>query len=191
MLRLRANAEGDVLGLLVRPYSTEAGSVLDRKWISIHSSPPWRETDLPALVRHRSGRGECVYSAADLECVESEANGRLLLHLIRDLLGDRPAWGADAHPCVRMTVFHQADRGRLRVALLNRQEQTPVIPVRDLTFHLRPPEGCRFVGLTHIPDGVDVPFTADPDGRLHAAVPELDLFAMFVAEYGPAEGEAP
>ena len=183
MLRLRAEAEGDVLALLVRPSSAQPGSVFDREWISIHSSPPWEQTTIPALVRHAYGRGECIYSAADVERVTSEGNDRLLAHLIRGLLGDDPAWGADAHPCVRMAVFHQADRQRLRVCLLNRQEQTPAVPVRNVSFHLRAPEGRRFARLIRVPDQAEVPFTVDTDGRLHAAVDPLDLFAMLAAEY--------
>ncbi|MDD5706019.1 MAG: alpha-L-fucosidase [Kiritimatiellae bacterium] len=183
MLRLREKCEGKPLAFLVRSFANEGGTVFDNKWISIHTFPPWEETGVPMMVRNRYGHGECVYCAADIEVVNNEANERLLLHLLADLSKDRPVWRADAHPCVRMSVFHQPELARYRVSLLNAQNRLPAIPVGQVTFRLRPPDGSRFVKLMRIPDSQSVPFETEADGTIVVVVRSLGLFDMFVAEY--------
>lgn len=86
-----------------------------------------------------------------------------------------------------MTVFHQPENRRIRITLLNRQDQTPPIPVRDLVFSVRPPEGFRFVRVLRVPDQIEAPFETDEEGCLHVRFAELVLLAMFVADYVPAE----
>ncbi len=103
-------AGGTALANFVLPYNREWGTVNDSNWASIHTSPPWRETDIPGIVENKFGAGRCIYSAGDIETVESEGNDRLLVHLIRSLASGPFSYEADTYPAVQMTVFHQIDR---------------------------------------------------------------------------------
>ena len=183
-VRLSGQATGEVLATLSLPYaSPQPGTVVDRAWASIHSSPPWEDTPDPALVRHAYGEGVAIYASAPIESIDAEANHRLVEHLFRDLLGMRPAYAAEAHPVVWMNVQHVAERNRFTVAFLNSQAQGPPLPVPHLRFTLRVPEGCRFTGLHLAPSMAPVPFAIDDHGDLKAEVRDLELFAMLVADY--------
>jgi hypothetical protein len=56
--RLRADFRGHALATLNVPFGYPArGTVNDRKWASIHSSPPWTDLDAPMIVENSFGAG--------------------------------------------------------------------------------------------------------------------------------------
>ena len=112
-----------------------------------------------------------------------EANHRLLEKLFRQLLGERPAYSADAHPAVWMNVQHQADRQAYTVAFLNHQSEDPPLPIPRLSFTLRSPPGTHFTRLLQLPERTPAAFTVDAHGTLQAEVTDLQLFRMLLAEY--------
>ncbi|MCC6581148.1 MAG: beta-galactosidase trimerization domain-containing protein [Phycisphaeraceae bacterium] len=183
MIRLKPRAEGEVLGRLTTMGYDEPGTIFNNRWISIHTCPPWEDTQTPALVRNAFGKGRCVYIAADIEGVHAPANDRLLLHLIRELSGDSLSFSAQTHPGVRMTVFDQPERSRYLISLLNAQEAEPVLPVPNVTFQLRPPAGKRFSRMISIPDMAEAPCRIDSRGAIDVTLPSLNLLAMFAAMY--------
>ncbi len=183
---LKIAQPAQVLATLNVPYGHPAlGSVAGKDWSSIHSSPPWTNTGAPTLVRHHAGKGCVIYSAADIETGESYAHDRLFIALLRDLLPCPPAFEADAHPSVWMTVFAQPQRGRWIVSLLNYMEELPVIPSR-VSIRLNPPSGYRFTGLQGLPDGELLAAHIDKDGALEAEIERLGMFAMVAATYKPS-----
>ena len=188
MMRLRPAADdssAEVLATLNIPYGhPRQGSVEGRDWSSIHSSPPWIDTRCPALVRNRVGEGCVIYSAADIESGAGAAHERLFIALLRELLPCPPAFQADAHPSVWMTVFDQPERGRQVVSLLNNTRELPVAPGRAV-ISLNPPAGYRFTGLTSLPGKVALQTQTDADGGLSAEIEPLGMFAMLAATYEP------
>ena len=183
-VRLAKRVDGEVLSTLTLPYSQQRGTVNDQAWSSIHSTPPWRDTDAPVIVRHRFGQGQAIYSATDLESLDGEAPGRVFLDLVLGLLGEGRSASAETHPCVWMSVRDQPDEGRLIVGLLNYPKQLPAIPIAEVPFTLRPPEGRRFTALKTLPiSGVPVEFSTDDSGRLRATALNLEALAMLAAEY--------
>jgi hypothetical protein len=183
MLRLRPQTEGEILATLSLPYgSPEPGSLLDHAWASIHTSPPWDDTEHPVLVRHAYGNGHVIYCGAALEAVESDVNTRVLAALVRDLLVE-PSYTADAHPAVWMNVMHQLENQRFLIGFLNAQSQLPPLPVSGISFTLRPPVGAHFTTLVRLPDEAPVPFELADDGTLHATAATLETFALLMVRY--------
>ncbi|MFA5206533.1 MAG: alpha-amylase family protein [Lentisphaeria bacterium] len=183
---LAGGPEGDILATVSLPYACpHPGSVLDQNWASIHSSPPWQDSTTPALVRNVFGQGVSVYAAAALEAVDCDASNRLVEKLFRELLGPRPAFSAEAHPAVWMNVQHVPERQAFTIAFLNSQTQVSPLPVPELAFTLRTPQGMAFTRLLELPGRTPVPFIVDAVGDLQATVQNLSLFRMLQAEYAP------
>jgi len=173
----------NVLATLNVPYAHPShGSVEGKDWASIHSSPPWTDTGLPALVSHRVGKGRVVYSAADIESGDGAAHERLFIALMRDLLPCPPSFEVDVHPSVWVTAFDQPDRCRIVLSLLNYADELPVV-TGQARITMNPPEGYRFTGLTELPGKQSLRIQLDDKGALLAELESFGMFAMFAASY--------
>ena len=182
-----ADEDAEVLMTVTLPYGGGRGTRDDQDWASIHSAPPWEDTARPAVVRHRFGAGEVIYSSVDIESAGGRQAGpsrRLFVDLIRLLLGRPPAFEADAHPNAWTTVFHEPEKSRFRLSFLNAPPDSPPLPVPLIRFRLAVPEGHRFTSLRRMPDGEELEFSLDADGGMEAEVRDLALFEMLSAHYG-------
>lgn len=182
-LRLAEQVAGNVLATLTLPYANEWGNVNEQNWSSIHSSPPWRDTQTPVIVENSFGSGRSIYSAADIECLESDSNEKLFMSLIRSLLEGPMSYSSEVHRSVWMNVFHQPEKHRFIVGFLNCQPQTPAVPIEKVPFSLACPEGRRFTKLTLLPEETALEFVASEDGRMSADAGCLRVFTLLAAEY--------
>jgi hypothetical protein len=186
MLEIAATEDAEVLMTLTVPYGGGLGTRDDENWASIHSSPPWEDTTRPAVVRHRFGAGEVIYSTIDLEGAGGRLAGgsrRLFVELIRLLLGRPPTFEADAHPHAWSTVFHERDESRFRLSFLNAPPESAPLPIPLIGFRLAAPKGSRFTSLRRVPDGEEVEFSLDRDGGMRAEIRDLEVFEMLSATY--------
>jgi hypothetical protein len=186
VLKVAAAQDAEVLMTLTVPYAGGRGTRDDQDWASIHSSPPWEDTTRPAVLRHRFGDGEVIYSTVDLEGARgrlADGSRRLFVELVRLLLGRAPTFEADAHPHAWTTVFHEPERARFRLAFLNAPAEAPPLPIPRIAFRLRAPEGARFASLRRLPGGEEVGFALDGEGAMRAEVRDLELFEMLSATY--------
>ena len=183
-LRLKEEAEGEVLATLTLPYaSPHPGTVNDQNWSSFHSSPPWEDTNNAFLVKNNFGKGKAVYCATDLESVNVEASDKLFIHLIKNLLEDEPSYSAETFPGVWMNVNHQPDKNRYTIGFLNYQSQLPAIPILKIPFTLFPAEGKKLKRLVTLPDEKTVDFILEKDGTLKAEAEDLQVFKMLMVDY--------
>jgi len=143
------------------------------RFASIHSNPPGRPTDQPEVVLNRFGKGRAIYCASPIETVESLDGA--FVRLVR-LLHDRFCFEADAPAAVELTLFHQPERNRYRLSLVNFQKDLPNIPVTEIPVRLSLPE--RVVRVVQVPDGRTIEHT-EVDGLVRFTVPRLETLAMF------------
>jgi hypothetical protein len=173
---------GSRLAHLALPYGNPRwGSVSDKSWASIHSAPPWTDTEHAVLVRNQLGEGTAIYSAFVLERASAAANRRLFGHLIRQLLGTELALSATARSQVWVSGYDQADNSRVLVAMHNYGVEQPA-PPEPVTVRVRAPHGREFTGATSGPGGTVL------DTRIDGGIAELDLemsheLAFFLVEY--------
>jgi len=183
-LRLKTEAEGEVLATLTLPYaSPHPGTVNDQNWASFHSSPPWEDTKNVFLVKNNYGKGKSVYCATDMESVNVEASDKLFIHLIKNLLEEEPSYSAETFPGVWMNVNHQSNQNRYIIGFLNYQSQLPAIPISKIPFTLRPDKGKIIKRLISLPDEKPVEFILEEDGTMKAEAEDLQVFKMLLAEY--------
>lgn len=182
MLKLQQVA-GQVLALRTTSLYEEPGSVVDQHYISLHSSPPWTDTSEPLIVHQHVGRGEVIYSAADIETVDAPAAGRVWLSLI-ERLADQP-WtlSVATHPCVWSNAFHQAERRRVLLLFVNYSSITPALPVPSLSFTLQPITTMPYRRLVALPSGNEIPSTRTATGAISGELLNLNGLQAVVAEY--------
>jgi hypothetical protein len=166
------------------------GTVLDRHWSSIHSWPPYTDTDRAVIAENAYGEGICVYSSFDVEATDAAANERLFVGIIRRLLGDRARVQARTHPSVWITAFDQPERGRMIVSVLNYPSDLPPVPVDDVVVTLRAPTGVRFTDVVRAPKGDPIEHTIDA-GAVRSTLGRVEEFAMIVANYASGETQPP
>jgi hypothetical protein len=117
--RVRAHGSAEVLGVLSLPYGYPApGTYEGQDFASIHSSPPWTTTLHPAIVRNRYGKGTCTYVIAPIEAIRTASAEATVTTLLRQVLPDGFSYEVDAPPNVWVTLFHQPERSRYLVWIL-------------------------------------------------------------------------
>jgi hypothetical protein len=143
------------------------------RFSSIHSNPPWQPTDRPEVVLNHFGQGQAIYCASPLETIESLAG--TVARLVRRLHGQF-RFEADAPAAVELTLFHQPERHRYRLSLVNFQKDLPNIPIVEIPVRLRLPE--KIVRIVALPG--DRPIAHhEAEGLVRFAVPRLETLAMF------------
>ncbi len=148
------------------------------RFSSIHSNPPWQPTDRPEVVLNRFGEGARDLQRSPLETIESL--GSTVAQMVR-LLDNQLAFEADAPSAVELTLFHQPERHRYRLSLVNFQKDLPNIAVTEIPVRLRLPE--KVVRVVQLPG--DRPIAhAEADGVVRFVVPRLETLAMCRGDRG-------
>ncbi len=147
------------------------------RFSSIHSNPPWEATSWPEVVLHRFGQGQVVYCSSVLET--APGLGDAFVKLLRALYSPY-RFEADAPAPVEVTLFHQPDRGRYVLSLVNFQKDLPNIPVDGIQVRLR--LGNAVVArVVQLPNGNEIEHRVE-QGTLTFVVPRLETLAMFAVD---------
>jgi hypothetical protein len=148
-----------------------------RSFSSIHSNPPWRATDTPQVVVHRSGQGQAIYSASLIEEIETlqESFVQLLRRFQHQF-----TFEVTAHPSVEVTLFHQPDRSRYVLSLVSFQHALPNLPVDGIEVRLRLAHRIRQV--RDLPSRGSLRFRS-AEGVVTFTAPRLRTLAMMALTY--------
>lgn len=113
-----------------------------------------------------------VYCASILETDEGLAP--TFIQLIR-LLRPQYTFEVVAHPAVEATLFHQPDRGRYLLSLVNFQKELPNLPVDGIEVTLRLPARVKSIAL--LPAGKPLKFR-ERAGVATFTAPRLETLLM-------------
>lgn len=177
----------EVLGTVTLPYGyPHEGTLEDRHWSSIHSAPPGETSALPAVTRNAHGLGRVVYAATALERSEHHVAVKTFQWLIADLLDGGPSFRAVTFDHVWLTVFHQPERHRFVLHLLNYPANLPPVPVRSVRIVIRCRPDMTWQCMKRVPDGMELALTESGPRHVVACLDELADYAMLVLEYCPS-----
>lgn len=174
-VRVIAGENTRVLAKITLPFTDPADA---RQFSSIHSNPPGIATDTPGLVMHPYGEGTAIYSSASLESADY---ARSIFTNTLGLFQQPYSFEADSPGCVEITLFHQAEKRRLVICLLNFQKDLPNLPVDGVTVRVRL-LGMVPGQLKLVPEESQVAYRYRGD-VLEFESPRLETLRMFVLEY--------
>ena len=171
--RVRALPGAEVLATTTEPWPAPQPT----QFASIHSNPPWMPTDNPEVVFNNFGAGRVIYCSSVFENVDGLKGA--FLRLLRRL---QPSFTfeADAPAAVELTLFHEPDRRRYRLSVLNFQAELPNLPVDGIEVRLRLP--VRVYGIRQLPEGKVVQHR-ERHGVVAFTLPRLQTLAVFAVNY--------
>lgn len=173
-LEVEAKEGTEVLGKIVLPYTDPADTKL---FVSIHSNPPGKITNYPAIILNNYGKGRAIYITGDLERIKYHQN--IFIRLIRSLYPRSFSFESDAPGSVEITLFDQKDNGRYIITLLNSLEEC--IPIREINVKIDL-NGKKPEKLLKLPEEKELSYKKE-EGRIEFNVAELKRFAAFALNY--------
>jgi hypothetical protein len=127
------------------------------------------------------GKGKAIWVAAPIESRREAVYARIITHLLRRALSGPYQFEVETHRSVEMTLFHQADRQRLLVSLLNAQTELPTIPV-GATVRVLVPGQRKPKRVLQLPDQKELAFERSGP-YVQFVVSPFKILAMAVVEY--------
>lgn len=161
-----------VVATITLPYTAPDSNAFS----SIHSDPPGRATQMPAVVIRSYGRGKVIWSALPIEGVEMEDYGEILLSL---LLGNKRDFAVrtDAPEDVEITLFRGGDEILASAVLLSDRVRERAVPSFRLSIKCeREPKAVRL-----LPDGAPIKFSYKK-GYVTFRARTLRIFDMYSIE---------
>ena len=172
---VRANDGAKVLGKITLPYSDPADPT---RFVSTYSNPPGISTEHPAIILNQFGKGRVIYVSGELE--NSETYRHVFINLIRQLF-DHFIFEGQAPQSVEITAFHQEERQRYLISLVNFPKDLPNIPVDNVRVKVRL-DGKKVRRLVSLPDEKKLSFETR-DELVEVEVPRLETFHMIALDY--------
>ena len=172
-LKIDVQSSAQILGTLVLPYTDPRDMDV---FASIHSNPPGRWTDQPALVMNEYGKGKSIYVAGDLE--NGDLYPDVVVRLLQ-LLSSKFCFEADAPSSVEVTQFVKSD-SRILLNLVNFQAELPNLPVEGIRIRVRT-GGRNVQSVGVVPGGAELDFDQTED-YVSFAAPVLEDFLMLAVD---------
>ena len=167
-----------VLATVTLPYTAPT----DEKFASMLTNPPGKPTNYPALVLHPYGKGKVLYSSGVIEIWNYDTQTQIVARLIQSLASRSWCVETDAPKAVDITLFHQPERNRYVLNLLNYQCELPNLPVYNIQLKVRM-DGRHPCKVRVLPEG-DVLEYQSADDQVIFVLPKLVNFCMIAIEYG-------
>ena len=164
----------EVLATRTLPWPAPDGS----QFSSIHSDPPWLQTDEPEIIFHRCGAGAAIYTSSLLENLATlEETYIRLIHKLHH----QYSFVVYAPACVEATLFSQPERNRLVLSLVNFQDDMPNLPIDGIDIRLSLGKPVQVVKLLPVGGEMRVHRRGD---EIAFRAPRLETLAMFAIELG-------
>jgi hypothetical protein len=147
-------------------------------WSNPPATTPGRD---PGIVINSFGKGKAIWVAAPIESRVESVYANLVVHLLQRVLPRPYHFEMEANRAVEMTLFHQADKHRLLVGLLNMQAEIPTIPVGG-TVRVHVPAGGTLKRVLSLPEQKEIPFQK-AGSYIQFDVAPFKILKMALVEY--------
>jgi hypothetical protein len=153
------------------------------RFVSIHSDPPCKPTDLPGVVCHSFGAGRSIWIAAPLEDHAQHLHRTVFLAMIGHLASGPWSFEVSAPPAVEALVYLQQVNARFVVCLVNVQELQPTVPVHAIRVRVRL-DGRKPLRALLLPHERELPMTVAGEFA-EFVLPELITVAIVAVTFIP------
>jgi hypothetical protein len=183
MIQAETLAGAQVLATVTLPFvDPKVGNSINVRFAQIWNNPPALTTGTsPGIVIHSFGQGKAIWIAAPIEAGDHSVNAHVISSLLRRLLPGPYHFEVDTHPSVEMTLFHQAEKRRLLVCLLNIEWQ--LVPIRlGATVRVHVPSGRSATSVFGLPERKEIQFKRTGE-YMEFRVEPFETMAMASVEY--------
>ena len=170
---LMEGAEGEVKATIGLPYTPPD---YNYRYASIHSCPPWENTEYPALIEKAYGKGKVIWCAAMLEYDDREAFKDIFKGIVERNISKK--YTCKAGKAIECVVFEEENASLVSLCDLQYDEtkKSGAIPFSIQTK--KAPKSFKNVGLN-----TDMVYTYDEKAGVISAELSVDDFAMFEITY--------
>ncbi len=151
------------------------------RFASIHSNPPGRSTDHPAIVLQNCGRGKLLWTAAPIELPDKHLHKKVFARLVQKQMQNPACFRAEAPPAIEIIVFHQPERKRYLINAVNTQELLPPVTAQGVRVLLNV-EGKKVTAVKELPEQKPLSYSVDNDGVV-VEMPPVYIFASVIVQY--------
>jgi hypothetical protein len=168
-----------VLATQTLPYTMTGTS----DFSAIHSNPPGIYTEKPCVIEKQLGSSRILWTAAPIEMSRPYMSRQVFRRMIQHLI-QKPSFTSNAPKYVEVLGWQKDSMDYF--ALINEQEEPPVVPVYDITIDVTGRAGEQAYLLPeHTP--LDCETIHEDTLRIH--IPKLDIFHILRLERAKREEE--
>ena len=127
--------------------------------------------DEPCLILKDTGKNRIIWSAAPIEMSKPYMSRQVFLRIIRSLIRE-PAFTSNAPKFVEVLSWEKKEKQYF--AIINEQEESPVVPMYDITIDVKKPDKKALL----LPEGKELPCEVVNGDTLRIHLPKLEIFQM-------------
>jgi len=172
-LPLLEGAQGEVKATIALPYDDPDNN---HHFASIHSCPPWQNTEYPAWIERSYGKGKVIWCAAELEYDDREAFKNIFKGMVERNITKK--YDCKAGKAIECVVFEDVNATMVSLCDLQYDETKTS---GNILFSFKTDK--KPVSFKNIALNADMVYTYDEKTGICSATLSVDDFAMFAIEY--------
>ena len=162
------NPEGvTVLATRTLPYTLTN----TEDFAAIHSNPPGIYTDEPCMILKDTGKGKIIWSASPIEMSRPYMSRQVFKRIIQSLIKE-PAFVSNAPKFVEVVNWEKD--GSDYFAIINEQEESPVVPMHDIYIDVKKPDKKAVL----LPDETELKTEVMNGDTLRIYLLKVEIFQM-------------
>ncbi|MBQ8877223.1 MAG: hypothetical protein IJ029_00705, partial [Lachnospiraceae bacterium] len=138
---------------------------------AIHSNPPGIYTDEPCMILKDTGKGKIIWSASPIEMSRPYMSRQVFKRIIQSLIKE-PAFVSNAPKFVEVVGWEKD--GSDYFAIINEQEESPVVPMHDIYIDVKKPDKKAVL----LPDETELKTEVLNGDTLRIYLPKVEIFQM-------------